>query len=33
MSDLAVRRVAMNTGEIEHVLVRLTEEDLRPILA
>jgi hypothetical protein len=33
MSDLAVRRVAMNTGETEHVLVGLPEEDFRPILA
>ena len=33
MRDLAMRIVVMNTVEIEHVLVTLTEEDFRPILA
>jgi hypothetical protein len=33
MSGLAVRSVANNTGEIEHALLRLTEDDFRPVLA
>jgi hypothetical protein len=33
MRDLVMRRVVMNTGETEHVLVTLPEEDFRPILA